>query len=337
MRAWLVALVVAAIVAGAEPGLTPDFRAILARDLRFSNAELADLERGRIARHALSGTSPSEVAAVGATRVNARKETFVDRFRDIATFKSGPDVMQIGRFSDPPTLDDLAPLTINKDDFDGRTCRVRDCGVRLPADVIVRFQREIDWKAPDADKRAAAMFKQVLLDNVRAYLSGAPGRITQYDDDRRPIRPADEFAGLLKSSPFIGRLVPGLPEHLAAFPTSPLAGAEDFLYWSKEKFGLTPFISVTHVTIAQTLSGIYVITTKDVYSSRYFDSSLAVAMAGDAAGAAGGFYLVYVNRSRASALKGPFGALRRAIVERRAKSSLDENLRTLKLRLEKGS
>jgi hypothetical protein len=74
-----------------------------------------------------------------------------------------------------------------------------------------------------------------------------------------------------------------------------------------------------------------------VYSSRYFDASLTFTIASDAVGASDAFYLVYVNRSRASALKGAFSALRRSIVERRAKSSLDENLRNVRLRLERSS
>ena len=41
------------------------------------------------------------------------------------------------------------------------------------------------------------------------------------------------------------------------------------------------------------------------------------------------------NRSRASAMKGAFSGLRRAMVERRAKSSLEDNLKLLKLRLER--
>ena len=73
-------------------------------------------------------------------------------------------------------------------------------------------------------------------------------------------------------------------------------------------------------------------TSKDVYSSRYFDSSLGLTIA--AADRDGGFLLVYANRSRASALKGIFSSFRRALVERRAKSSLEENLRTIKARLE---
>src|SRR6185369_6747794 len=89
----------------------------------------------------------------------------------------------------------------------------------------------------------------VLLDHVGAYLSGGAGRILAYDDEKRPVRPVDDFAGLLKNSPYVGRLVPGLPDHLQALGADPMPGAEDFLYWSKEKFGLTPFVTVTHVMI----------------------------------------------------------------------------------------
>ena len=121
---------------------------------------------------------------------NAPEEAFVTRVRDVVQFKTGPDMLQIGRFSDPPVLEDLAPLTVDRTDVDLRACRVGDCDVRLPADVIGRFQREVDWHARDADARASALFKQVLLDNVRAYVSGsASGRITEYDDGRLPIRP----------------------------------------------------------------------------------------------------------------------------------------------------
>jgi hypothetical protein len=330
-RAW----VALALVATTAPGIAPALREALSHDLKFSTVELAELERGKIVKHALEKTASGEIAVAGAVRVNATREKFLNRFRDIAQFKRGPGVLEIGRFSDPPALRDLDALTIDKNDFDGRACRVGDCGVRLPAETIRRFQREIDWKAPDADRRAVALFKQVLVEHVRAYLSGSSDRVIQYDDDKRPVRPVEEFAGILKNSPFLGELVPGLPAHLTAFPPSHLLGAEDFLYWSKETGGFAPFITVTHVTIARAADGSDVITSKDVYSSRYFDSSLAVTIASDVVGSPDAFYLVYVNRSRASAMKGAFSGLRRAMVERRAKSSLEDNLKLLKLRLER--
>ena len=106
-------------------------------------------------------------------------------------------------------------------------------------------------------------------------------------------------------------------------------------YWSKERFGLTPFITVTHATITPATAIGSVIASKDVYSTRYFDASLTITIAGDAVTAADAFYLVYVNRSRVNALKGPLARRRRAIVERCSKSSLEENLKNVKLRLER--
>ena len=71
-----------------------------------------------------------------------------------------------------------------------------------------------------------------------------------------------------------------------------------------------------------------------MYSSRYIDASLALTIVSDAVDDGGAFYLVYVNRSRVSALKGAFSKLRRAIVEHRAKDSLEENLGAIRDRFE---
>jgi len=71
-----------------------------------------------------------------------------------------------------------------------------------------------------------------------------------------------------------------------------------------------------------------------VYSSRYFDASLALVVASDSVADPRSFYLFYANRSRASALRGSFARLRRSVVDRRVKGSLEENLRAVKVRLE---
>jgi hypothetical protein len=325
-----------AVLASERPAsdLQPALHQLLTQHLKFSAGEVADLEQGKAVRHTLPATAQGEVAAVGAIRVRTSKERFAAAYRDIVKFKKNEGVLEIGRFSNPPELSDLDGLTITPDDFDLRECKVGDCAIRLPADDIHRFAREVDWKRPDAASRAASLFKQMLLDNVRAFTSGGPGRITQYDDDALPIMPVDAFHGLLKSSPYIDVALPGLSAHLMSFPADPLPGADDFLYWSKEKFGFAPFISVTHVTLAPEGPHEYVATTRDVYSSRYFDASLALVIASDSVTDPHSFYLFYVNRSRASALRGAFSRIRRSIVERRVRGSLEENLREVKRRLE---
>src|SRR5689334_19807881 len=72
--------------------LAPAFRSILTADFKFTSADLAELERGRIVKRGLESTAPGEVAVVGAVRVASAKTRLVDAFRDIAAFKRGPDV-----------------------------------------------------------------------------------------------------------------------------------------------------------------------------------------------------------------------------------------------------
>jgi hypothetical protein len=331
-RRVVVACLLCAGVAAQEHDMDPAVRAVLTAPLRFSDGDLASLRRGQVVKHDLPSRAPGEVAVAGAVRIRAPKARFFARVRDIARFKSGPAILQIGRFSHPPSLDDLAALTVEKGDFDVRSCRPGDCGVRLSAAAIARLAREVDLKARDAQARGAAWFKQILLEEVQAHLAGGD-RMSQYDDGSKPIRPRDELEGILSGMPEIAALAPRLPDHLLSFPSARLPDAEDFLYWSKEKFGIAPFITVTHVTILCRSSATCVMTTRDVYSSRYLDASVALAIATDADGP-DAFDLVYDNRSRASALKGVFSALRRSLTERRARAGLEESLKTIKQQLE---
>jgi hypothetical protein len=333
--AGVLVLVAGCAVVAQDRAADPGVHTVISQQLQFSAGELADLKRGRVVTHRLPSRAPGEVAVAGAVRVRAPKAAFFAHVRDIARFKSGPDVMQIGRFSHPPSLDDLAALTVDTDDFDVRTCRLGDCGIRLSAEVIARFARDVDIKAPNAQARGAALFKQMLFDDVTAYSSGVGNRMLQYDDGPRAVRPRDELEGVLANMPELAALVPGLPDHLRHFPQSRLPDAEDFLYWSKEKFGREPFITVTHVTIVcRPAAATCVMTTRDVYSSRYLDASVALAIATDAQGDPGAFDLIYENRSRANALKGALSGLRRSLTGRRARGALEESLKTIKLRLE---
>jgi hypothetical protein len=325
----------AALAAAPEPDVDPKVRAVLTRDLKFGPVELTELERGRVMRHSIPSTVGGEIAVAGAVRVNAPKRRLLDGVRDIVRFKQDPDVLQIGRFSNPPKLQDMDGLTVDKDDFDAATCRVKNCGTRLPARVIERAQ-EIGSDGAGSQDRAATLFKQALLDHVTAYVSGGSGLIEQFDNDTVPIRPGDEFAGVLTNTPAIGALAPELPAHLARFAARHGQGVEDFLYWSKERFGMAPFITVTHVAIVCPSERTCLTVTRDVYSSRYIDASLSLTIATDSAASPNVFYLVYANRSRASALKGRLSGLRRAFAERRVRSSVDENLTALKNRLERG-
>jgi hypothetical protein len=333
----ILAVAAAAILrAGGQPAsdLGPALDAVLARDLRFSPADVVDLERGKIVKHTLAPAAPHEVGVVGAVRVRGSRDRLVAAYRDIVTFKKSAAVLAIGRFGDPPNSSDLDGLTTSHDDFDLRGCKVADCDIRLPATEIQRIATTIDWREPDADARASALFKEILFANVRSYVTGEPGRITRYDDGRTPVLPVIAGDELIRTSPYLDTLKPGLAAHAICLWSNPLDGAEDFLYWTKEKFGLAPLISVTHVTIVPAGLHQSLATGRDVYSSRYIDGSLSTMIASDSAADPRSFYLVYVNRTRVSALSGVMAGLRRTIVEHKAKVSLENYLREVKARIE---
>jgi len=336
-RAAILAVAAVAILqAGGQRAsdFQPELDAVLSRDLHFSRAELVELERGRIVKHTLPSAAPNEVGVAGAVVVHGSRDRLIAAYRDIVTFKKNEAVLAIGRFSNPPQSSDLDALTTGGDDFDLRDCKVANCDIRLPASAIQHIAASVDWRRPGAEAQASALFKELLFAHVRAYVTGAPGRITQYDDDRTPVLP--EIAGdeLIRTAPYLDTLKPGLAAHVTCVWSSPLEDAEDFLYWTREKFGIAPFISVTHVTIVPAGPHQSIATSRDVYSSRYIDGSLSMMIASDSVGDPRSFYLVYMNRSRASALRGTMAGLRRSIIEHKARNSLDSNLREIKSRIE---
>src|SRR5262249_43661271 len=150
--------------------------------------------------------APEEVGVVGAVRVQGSREKFIAAYRDIVSFKKHEAVIEIGRFSDPPATTDLDALTTGRNDFDLHDCKVADCDIRLPAGDIQRITTGVDWKKPDADARAAALFKQTLFAHVQSYVSGGPGRMTQYDDGRTPVRPVTAAEDLIRTSQYLETL-----------------------------------------------------------------------------------------------------------------------------------
>jgi hypothetical protein len=113
---------------------------------------------------------------------------------------------------------------------------------------------------------------------------------------------------------------------------------ETFLYWSKERLGRQPMISVTHVAMirdgAPGRPEVVIIST-NVFATRYIDTSVSVTVL-TAARDGSRRYLAYINRTDVDAVGGVFGGIVRWLVERRLKSDAEEMLPQLRRRLERG-
>src|SRR5688572_16840477 len=106
--------------------------------------ELSDRDVQRIrSGHVFTDTIESighELAVFAAGTLDITPEVFVSRIQDIAAIRRSRFVPAIARFSDPPTVGDLAALTLDEQDLnDLVNCRPRDCGLKLGDSEIQRM------------------------------------------------------------------------------------------------------------------------------------------------------------------------------------------------------
>jgi len=313
-------------------------RALLHQRLALSTAEVAVLDRGRPLAKSLRTGDRREIAAAGAVRVDATAAFFLQRFIDIVSFKQSPIVRQIGKFSEPPRIEDLAPLTFEPGDLDAlRRCRVGACDIQLSADQIARIQAAVDWSKPDARAQANLALRELLLEYVVRYRNSGSPTLLEYANEKVPLKVRDEQQFLVANS---GQILTGVPEFSTALlgPAISLHGTQEFIYWSKEQFGLKPVVSITHVVIylpRRPDVPDVLIASKQIYASRYLAGSLAITVVIEApAPGRPGFYMAYANRSRPRAFPPVIGGLVRRVALAQSRDGLEEQLQLAKERLE---
>jgi hypothetical protein len=324
----------------AEPNPESVLHEFLRRYIGFSDEEIQDVERGKIVAKVLETDEEREIASFGAARLAVPETFFLDEFRDIERFKKSEEVMQIGKFSDPPCLEDLRELRFEPEDLEAiKSCKPGDCDVKMSSRAMGRFHAEVDWSAADHLEQAADLAREVLLEYVEAYLEGGNDALSVYTDHEKPLRVSRQFGAILGESPYLYDYAPELHRYLLDFPDASLSDAETFLYWSKEKlgFGLKPVVSLTHVVIyRRALRGEDggFIASKQIYASHYFEASLGLTTVVADTRRESSSYVMYLNRSRADALRGGWSGLKRSFIEGSLQGGMKDSLELIKSRLE---
>lgn len=312
----------------------PDAAAVLRGYVRATDAELRRLDRGGVLTKTLDAPDGREISSFGAIRVTCTPDVFVERLRDIERFKASEYVLQIGRFRAEPAAADLAALKLDPSDRDAmRACRPGSCSLRLPDAAIERFRTAVPWGTAGEAARAEAEMRQFLLTEARTYLSRGSAGMPDYADRPGALRRAPAFHELLRRADFKAEHQPALFDWLERFPYATLDGADSFLYWSREKFGLKPTISISHAVLVRRPDAI-VFGSKQVFASHYFESSLGMALFVPAPGTSYG-YVTYLNRSRVDTLHGLLAPLARLVAARRARDGLERMLIGVREKLER--
>src|SRR5689334_17383484 len=127
-----------------------EFHNNLREKLAFDESELAHLQQGQTVVKLLPVQDRREVAMAGIVAMGVTGQAFLKSFRENIAAKTNRAILEIGRFSSQPTVDDLKDLTFEiRDIEDLRTCVVGNCQLKLSASMIERLRNEINWDAPD--------------------------------------------------------------------------------------------------------------------------------------------------------------------------------------------
>ncbi len=332
-------ILAAALTTLAIPAASEDtaVRMFFRRTIGLTEAQIAEVDAGRVVTRQLPGADKPEMAAFGAVRVASSKDTFLKRLRDVAHFRQGPPSLQIGQFHTPPVPADLDGLTLEDGDFDAaRQCKPGDCDLKLARSALERIRREIDWKAPDARARATGLMKQMLVEYLAAYQRGRTAEMATDIDSSVPLDTPAEFRKVLAASPYLVQYAPELQRYLEEYPKSAPAGAEDFFYWTKDKFGPKPTVAVYHVTVWRDAAdpARAAVASKQVYASHYFQAGLDLTALVDAPPSLGGFYLVDLYRARIDPPTGMLSGVLLGKIRGGIEQGVAERLRTAKARTE---
>ncbi|MGH9370350.1 MAG: hypothetical protein ACRD15_02330 [Vicinamibacterales bacterium] len=286
--------------------------------IEMSADDIERIRSGRVVTRTIAG-SGQELAVLAAGSLKVTPDAFVSRVSDIANLRRSRVVPAVARFSDPPTLDDLAALTLSEDDLQSLgECRPGDCGLKLADAEIRRMQSALANGGADDRSSAQRAFREILLERVRTYLDRGLDALPPYHDKSRPVDVGEAFEQLLDRSAYLDRA----PQFRASLGGPAAAEATDsYVYWSIDDFGRKPLIRVTHAVIvrpgAAGLPDVLVGSTQ-IYASHYIDAALAVTTL--ERGAAGTAFLGYLYRARVDVLG---NVVARTIVRGRIEDSVE--------------
>jgi hypothetical protein len=346
MRFTRAVLVVLTLIAGVptlvgRAGTPPDPREFLRTAGEFSQEDLDAIDRGGAVARVLD-TERREVAVVGAVRIHATVDRVLDHYRDVSRLAESAAVLQVGTFSTPPRVEDLAPLVMEEYDLETiRECTPGDCGVRLSADHMARFKREVSWNAPDWQARAGTSWRRMLTEYAAGYLATGDAALAEYRNKEEPLHVAQELDVLFQQSGFFKSTAPAFLQYVEDFPRGRPAHTGDLLYWTKDDFGIRPVFSIVHLVLHRTPPGasahrlLAVIAAKQIYATHYFDAGLGLtAVYGMPAG---GVLVVSQHRVRTRSLVPLMRAFVRSTVRSRSRAGMEKVLRSMKARLEQQS
>lgn len=297
------------------------------RKIGLTESDLERLESGEPVIKELERSVRREVAIIGAMKLRFPFELAAKGLERAVDNQRRESAKEAGSFSRSPDVEDLASLEFDSGDIgDLRGCVVGGCEWNLSEEIIKALEAEVDWQADDAEARAEAILKRELVEYVRAYLADGNRSLMIYRDTDPAVDLGEEYQEIGPRIPFLNRFARPLAIHVRNYPADRPESTEEVLSWSEVKIGLKPVVMFTHTISYLPDHAARYSVSKQIFANHYIDSTLGLTALFGFPGYDGDpeSLLIFVSRSRASALRGRLGGLMRGLIEDRAKGKLNE-------------
>lgn len=310
------------------------------QNIGLNQDQIDDLHKGKPVAKVLKARTPADIIVFGAVHIAATPESYIEVFRNFDRLRTLPMYLAVGKFSNPPTLNDLHGFGFQAEDVEElKSCKPADCKVQLPAKSMEAYQKSIDWNAPDVEDRVNQLLRESTVERLQAYQRDGNSALITYDDKDESVDTAKQFESILSYAQTLPGDLPDFHRYLLTYPDAQPANTQEMFYWANEKFGLKPTLRVVHVITRQAQSPnepAYAIAEKQLYASHYFQAALNLTfLVRDTEGSKPeGFYLLMAMGSTQAGLTGFKGSIIRGKAVDRVVSFLKESLQDIKNKLE---
>ena len=303
---------------GATPLAAADPERMLAERFQFSAGEISQARAGQPVARMIASAGRDELAVAGAVRLNGDKKRLVDWVRNIEHFRHAAELGLTRGIELPPAPQAFAELVLDAKDLAAlQGCRPGRCDLRVPDELMPKFQSGVAWGTAGASAQANALAAGMLTEYAAAYLHGGDRAV------------GNDFGDLLRGATTLYELAPEFATYLEKFPGATLAGVDQRLYWTNLSQPSGSLISLHHLVVYQRPSGDVLIADKTFYASRYLDvAALVLSMHETPDGT--GYYLIAGSRARSSKLTGVAGRVLRGQIERSAAATVRMYLQWLR-------
>ena len=322
-RLALIAVIACApILLRSQPAATLTTEALLRERLGVPAASVARFSAGEVLVAVVPGTAPNEIAAAGAMRGTGDLRRLTAWLKDIASFIKATGTVNVGAIQSPATAAEFARLPLDDVHFsDLASCRPGHCEIRMPPAFLARFQKEINWKSPDARTQSAELARTLVAEYVAAYQKGGDAALGAFHDPQQPNRAVTQFQDMLRRSTKVWDLSHPFASYLETFPSARPEGTDDRYYWTRDEIGRKPTLTLHHVAIQEFPDGRVLAADKQFYASRQLDAALLIALGIPTADKTG-FDLLVSIKARADAVGSVGGRVLRGRIEKEMTESL---------------